>query len=185
MDRLAYALSILVGDPCIQIGAALHAACRRLRFASADEPPVAETSVCTWLCDEALFFTLVKTDSGTLVYSHANDVLYCAAPCAHLSAACPVNTAILCQFTVDALPPPDDSTPRLLAFDILSASDSAARGEALRSMAQHLPAPLCCVQWVGPRLYLTAQFTAGLPHRTKGGFALTADPLFVVPLSSI
>lgn len=160
-------------------------ACRDISFMddnSVERSQVTDSSLSTWLCEDAHFFTLMKTDAGTLVYSHTNGVLYYATPLAQLSVACPVNTAILCQFTVDALPPPDNMVPRLLAFDVLQPSPPAQRGEALRALSVHLPAPLCCVQWVGPRQYLTPHFVAGLPHKTKGGFTLTGDPRFVVSL---
>lgn len=188
MDRLTYALSILAGDPCLQIGQALLLACRDIIFIDAASPEgcqVTDSSLSTWLCDDALFFTLIKSDSRTLVYSHTNKVLYYATPQAQLSPACPDNTALLCQFTVDKLP--QESTPRLLAFDILQPRgvDPAERGEALRALAVHMPAPLCCVQWVGPRRYLTQQFVAGLPHSAGKGFALTLDVLRIasVPFS--
>ena len=176
VDRLTYALSVLAGDPCIQIGQEVFQACKDITFADADSlegRQVSDSSLSTWLCDDALFFTLFKTDVHTLIYSHTNRVLYYATPQTQLAAACPVNTTVLCQFTVDTLP--DGCIARLLAFDILLpiGTSVAGRGEALRALAVHLPAPLCCVQWVGPRRYLTGQFVAGLPHRTQGLFALT------------
>lgn len=187
-DRLTYALSILVGDPCLQIGPGMLTACGDLVFSdqeSAGCSQVNEASLSTWLCDDALFFTLIKSDAQTLVYSHTNKVLYYAAPQAQLSAACPERSGMLCQFTVDTLP--KECVPRLLAFDLLRPQgvDPAARGEALRALAVHLPSPLCCVQWVGPRRYLTPQFVSGLPHRASRGFALTLDARTVVRLSSV
>jgi hypothetical protein len=187
-NRLTHALAVLAGDPCIQIGRELHFACRDVCYldaGSTESSQVCDDSLSTWLCDEAHFFTLIKTESGTLVYSHTNGVLYYATPQAQLAPACPVDTAILCQFTFDSLPSPEGPTPRLLAFDVLQPSDPAARGGALRTLEVHLPAPLFCVQWVGPRRYLTSHFVAGLPHRTRGCFALTQDPRFLVSLSSI
>lgn len=184
VDRLTYALSILVGDPCIQIGQGVFTACRDINLINSDSGTdprheISDATLATWLCDEACFFTLIKTDAHTLVYSHTNRVLYYATPQAQLAAACPADTAVLCQFTVDSLA--SECTPRLLAFDVLhqQGGDPVARGEALRALAVYLPEPLCCVQWVGPKLYLTAQFIAGLPHHAKGAFALTSDPLSV------
>ncbi len=185
-DRLTLALSVLAGDPCIQIGKEVYQACKDIRFEGSDGHAVTSSSLSTWMCDEAHFFTLIKADSGTLVYSHTNGVLYYATPLAQLSAQCPLHTAVMCQFAIDSLP--DGDAPRLLAFDVVCqqpASDPAQRGETLRSLAVHLPTPLCCVQWVGPRQYLTPEFVAGLPHRTKGGVVLTPDSHFVVHLSSI
>jgi hypothetical protein len=188
MDNLTYALSILAGDPCLQIGQALLLACRDITLVdhtSSEGNQVTESSLSTWLCDDALFFTLIKSDTRTLLYSHTNKVLYYATPQTQLSPACPDNTAILCQFTVDTLP--QESAPRLLAFDLLQPGgvDPAVRGEALRALAIHMPAPLCCVQWVGPRRYLTQQFVAGLPHRANKGFTLTPDATNIVCLPSI
>ena len=185
-DRLTYALSVLAGDPCIQIGQDVFQACKDIRFEDDDGRAVCGSSPSTWLCEGALFFTLIKADSKTLVYSHTNGVLYYGTPLAQLSAACPPHTAVMCQFAIDSLPEGD--VPRLLAFDVVAgqaASDPAQRGETLRSLAVHLPTPLCCVQWVGPRQYLTGQFVAGLPHKTKGGVVLTPNSHFVVHLPSI
>jgi hypothetical protein len=186
LDRLTQALSVLAGDPCIQIGQEVFRACKDICFKEFDGDGVSSSSLSTWLCDEALFFTLLKSDAGTLVYSHTNGVLYYATPLAQLSAQCPLHTAVLCQFTFDSLP--EGVIPRLLAFDVVAQQaslDPTQRGEALRSLALHLPTPLCCVQWVGPRQYLTGQFVAGLPHRTKGGVVLTPDSHSVVHLPSI
>ena len=187
-DSLSFALSVLAGDPCIQIGLEIYAACKDITFNNSDSSGACSldlTLLSTWLCDGALFFTLIKTESTTLLYSHTNRVLYYATPQAQLSGACPVHTAVLCQFTVDSLA--EGPTPRLLAFDVLRprGTDPVERGEALRALAPHLPAPLCCVQWVGPRQYLTEQFVAGLPHRTAGGMVLTPDSHVLVRLLSI
>ena len=187
-DRLTYALSILAGDPCIQIGQGMQRACRELTLADpvgAESECPTDASLATWLCDEALFFTLIKEDRQTLVFCHSNGVLYYATPQTQLAVACPSGTSILCQFTVDSLP--GECTARLLAFDVLSpkGADPAGRGETLRGLAVHLPTPLCCVQWVGPRQYLTSQFLAELPHKTSGRVVLTPDSLFLVLLPSI
>jgi hypothetical protein len=162
--------------------------CKDITFADAGGPgglQISDTTLSTWLCDDALFFTLIKSDGQTLVYSHVNRVLYYATPQAQLATACPDGTSILCQFTVDTLP--QECEPRLLAFDVCMPPgvDPAVRGESLRALAVHMPAPLCCVQWVGGRRYLTREFVAGLPHKASGGFALTPDPRIVVSLASI
>lgn len=183
-DRLTYALSVLAGDPCIQIGPAMQLACRSITVteicaAESERERSAGASLSTWLCAEALFFTLIKADGQTLVFSHANRVLYHATPQAQLTAACPAGAGILCQFTVDTLP--GECAARLLAFDILHSPevDPTARGESLRALEACLPSPLCLAQWVGPLRYLTAPFVVGLPHPVAGVITLTPDPLLV------
>ena len=115
--------------------------------------------------------------SGTLLFSHTNEILYHASMDAQLPPSCPVGLCFLCQFTTDSNP--EGNAPRLLAFDILPKLplSPSARGDMLREMQPHLPHPLCCVQWVGPRRYLTRGFVAGLPHQIGGLVSLGGDPL--------
>jgi hypothetical protein len=170
------ALSILAGDVSLQVGQEILALCRPLA-PSPIQPEATDTA--TWLCRDPLFFTLFKThhSPSTLLYSHSNGVLYHASPQAQLSLGCPACTGFLCQFTRDALP--EGAVPRLLVFDVVSQQAMAppGRGDFLRALAQHLPQPLCTVQWVGPSRYLTREFVAQLPHAIGGLMRLGADPL--------
>lgn len=181
------ALCILAGDVCLQIHPDILSLCRDF-----SPPPPLDTYVpqlsalSTWLCKDALFFTLFKLRECTLLFSHANRVLYYASTAAQLSPSCPVGTAFLCQFTHDCLP--EGKVPRLLVFDVFSPGPHkppAERGELLRSLASCLPQPLCAVQWVGPRRYLTREFVASLPHAIAGLFYLGPDPVAVDVVESL
>ena len=175
-DTLSAALHVLTGDVCLQVGQEAMNKCRTLVIPSFPGT-ICPEALSTWLCDGAHFFTLFKPKgaSASLVFSHTNEMLYHASIDAQLSINCPEGLAFLCQFTTDFLP--EGSVPRLLAFDILSSNSPAARGDVLREMQIHLPQPLCIVQWIGPRLYISPEFIAELPHKIKGVLALGDDPL--------
>lgn len=179
-DTLSAALHILAGDVCLRISPADIATCRPLVVPPSTRPIYPET-LSTWLCDGAHFFTLFKSKGvdGTLLFSHTNEMLYYASVSAQLSPNCPQDIAFLCQFTTDSMP--DGDIPRLLAFDVLCPTplSSSARGDLLRNMHTHLPCPLCIVQWIGPRRYISQDFIAGLPHKIKGVVALGVNPLAV------
>ena len=185
-----YALCILAGEVCLQIGPEILALCKPLQLplqpghCGLDEH-------ATWLCKSAgsqyLFFTLFKNAQGcTLLYSHCNEMLYYASAHAQLSLACPPFTAFLCQFTLDTHA--EGRAPRLLVFDTLAPSNcqsAHARGELLRSLAPHLPQPLCAVQWVGFRRYLTREFVSGLPHDIQAVISLGDNPLRVACVEAL
>ena len=175
MCSLEQALSILAAEVCVQISPCIPAICRNLERLP---PPPESDSLCTWLCKDSHFFTLFKTEasSPTLLYSHSNEVLYYASVLAQLSPSCPLATGFICQFTHDSLP--DGLVPRLLVFDTISPQSmpAAARGDFLRALSAHIPQPLCCVQWIGPRRYLSGDFIKGLPHAISGVLYLSDDP---------
>jgi hypothetical protein len=181
MDPLSSALHILAGDVCLRVGPAEVLNCRPFTAITAitatpGTAPTCPEALSTWLCKGGTFFSLFKSNTGTLLFSHTNEVLYHASIDAQLSPTCPVGLCFLCQFTTDSTP--DGDVSRLLAFDILSESESpSARGEVLRGAQSHLPHPLCCVQWVGPRRYLSREFIAGLPHQIEGLISIGPDPL--------
>ena len=166
------ALCVLAGDVCLQVDPEMLALCKGVAATDCAPEPGA---LCTWLCKDAALFTLFRLRGGTLLYSHGNQVLYHAAAAAQLAPSCPSGTAFLCQFTFDSLP--EGRVPRLLAFDTPAPLPARQRGELLRALAVHLPQPLCAVQWVGPRQYLSRDFVAGLPHAIEGLFYLGDDPL--------
>lgn len=194
-DLLSAALAVVAGDICLQISPSIYAYCRQVEFT--DEPGAGAESLagfpCTWLCEDHVFFTLIKEPQATLVFCHSNQVLYYASPAAQLSSACPAGTALLCQFTVDRVAPADPlhhppKEPRLLVFDLLSCERGTpplARGERLRALECHLHKPLCCVQWVGFGRYLTRAFVAQLPHAVRGAFKLGEESLKLGGLVSI
>jgi hypothetical protein len=175
-DTLSSALHILAGDVCLHVAPGCLEKCKQFNIPTSPARVPSE-SLSTWLCHGSHFFTLFRPNSavGTLIFSHTNEVLYHASIDAQLSNDCPEDLAFLCQFTFDSLP--EGVLPRLLAFDVLAPQPPAVRGDILRGVQGHLPNPLCCVQWIGPRQYLSPQFIAGLPHRIRGVVSLGEDPL--------
>ena len=175
MDKndLSAALHVLAGDLCLRGGCADK--CRPFIISPLFDS-ICPDAPSTWLCCSH-FFTLFKPKGGgTLLFSHTNEVLYHASIDAQLSKDCPTDLCFLCQFTIDSLPEGD--VPRLLVFDLSNITLPAqARGEMLWGLQGHLPLPLCCVQWIGPRQYLSPEFIAGLPHKIRGLVALGSDPL--------
>jgi hypothetical protein len=180
---LDHALSVLTTDLCLQIGGSILFACRVTT--QSDAVHIGQESIATWMCENARLFTLIKTHDSTLVFSHTNEVLYHASPLAQLNHECPVDTAVLCQFTVDTMEN-GDREPRLLAFDILSPSPTSPelRGARLRALAVYLPIPLCCIQWVGLRMHLSSEFVRRLPHKVSGVVVLGQDPLVFSKIES-
>ena len=185
-DTLSAALHVLAGDVCLCVGPGDMRKCKPFVLPSVSR--IYPEALSTWLCRGGHLFTLFKTDCkslgqvGTLIFSHTNEVLYHASIDAQLSSDCPADLCFLCQFTTDSSP--EGVVPRLLAFDVLSHQPPAARGAILREMQAHLPHPLCCVQWVGPRRYISSEFIAGLPHRIGGLVSLGDDPLAAGALDS-
>lgn len=178
-DVLSMAVAILTGGMCLQVGPSLLELCRPVEFVPEVRP--FHESAATWLCERHAFFTLIKEQSNTLVFSHSNEVLYYASPAVQLSRSCPHGSALLCQFTLDRVVAQGGGSgsnsceqqfePRLLVFDVLSCprgTPALARGEHLRALSVHLHQPLCCVQWVGLGRYLNRGFVAGLPHSVVG-----------------
>ena len=172
---LDHALSVLTTDLCLQVGSSIFSACRTVTHS--DAVPVDQDSYATWMCENSRMFTLFKTHDSTIVFSHTNEVLYQSSPLARLSNECPVDTAVLCQFTLDTVENGEQES-RLLAFDIITQEPLSPelRGIRLRALAVHLPIPLCCAQWVGPRRHLSVDFVKKLPHRVSGIFVLGQDP---------
>ena len=170
------ALSIITAEICLQVGQSMASICKNLTTHSLS----CQDTHCTWICKDTHFFTIFKADkNNTLVYSHTNEMLYYASIFAQLSPSCPVNVGFLCQFTHDSLP--EGLVPRLLVFDVISTSSlpPEPRGDYMRALATHLPQPLCCVQWIGPRRYLSKEFVQGLPHPIDGILYIGDDPLCV------
>lgn len=177
MDTLSAALHVLAGDVCLHVGPGDLGKCRPFAVPSTTAR-IGPEALSTWLCKDGHFFTLFKSSpTGTLLFSHTNEVLYHASIDAQLAQDCPVGLCFLCQFTIDSTP--DGGISRLLAFDVISdlPSSPPSRGEMLRGMQPHLPHPLCCVQWVGPRRYLSREFIAGLPHKIGGLISIGPEPL--------
>ena len=133
---LTEALQLLAGEVCLHVAQDTLPKCTRLSLLPITE--IGDKQLCTWLCKDTHFFTLFKSEaSGTLLYSHTNEVLYHASLDAQLAPACPKDAAFLCQFTFDSLP--EGRVPRLLVFDVLTQGTPMHRGERLRSLQHCLP----------------------------------------------
>jgi hypothetical protein len=191
-DLLSTALSVLAGDPCLSIGQQLIAICKPIQLINFNPLGSAHTiqNPSTWRCEAGLFFTLIHSGPDTLLYSHANQMLYFASASASLPLSCPDGTAFLCQFALDRPSKPDPASdlpePRLLAFDlVIPDCPPHIRGERLRSLGQFLPQPLCCIQWVGQASCLTPPFLARLPHTQDGILVLGPEPGKVAVAPSI
>ena len=170
------ALSVLTAEICIQVGPTIASMCRTISMGNSE----AVDTNCTWICRDTHFFTIFKSDRNqTLVYSHTNEMLYYASMLTQLSPSCPPSVGFICQFTHDSLP--EGLVPRLLVFDVITPNPlpPGVRGDYMRALATHIPQPLCCVQWIGPRRYLSEDFVRGLPHAMDGILYIGDDPLLV------
>ena len=172
MSKLSHALSLLTCSEFLALDDGVHRACRRV---VTHPKPKGMTCYSTWRPQHSWFFTLIKTERGTVVFCHENGKAYHASPSARLGASCPVHTAFLCQWCVDSTP--EGSVPHLLVFDMAQpgCADAAKRGEELRALSKHLPLPLCVVQWVGEAGVLD-QFVKSLPHAVECFLGLSDDP---------
>ena len=187
-SQLEKALHHFTTDLCLCISPSLPRLCKSVTCPPLAQrealKPIEPDALSTWWCYDSRFFTLIKgEDERTLLYSHSEEALYYASANAQLAPGCPANTGFLCQFTVDKTPEGD--SPRLLAFDVISADPPAVRGETLRALAVHFPQPHCHVQWVGPRRFLSKVFVSALPHLAREIFCLGPDPLVLERVESI
>ncbi len=147
----------------------------------------------TWKAKASRLVTLLKRDHATtVIWDHASDTCFAAAPCASLGPGCPVGTALLGQVVLDMVAEPSSSTnpgapatiqwiPNILVFDIIQLGDacnfSRARCPAMERYSvllnlnhpskgvftsQHLK-----VQWAG-KLHSLIEFDAehrdAMPH---------------------
>ena len=173
------ALALACGALCLQVHSVLPVA---MQGVSVSVGPLLEGDVSTWLAKDARFYTLVKTQRGTRVYDHADDLLYFASPHVELDKACPDGHAFLCQTVCDRQP--DGSVvPRLLVLDLVSPAIECPRqrGETLRKLAHVLP-HTSHIQWAGDKQALE-KFVPGVPHDVDCLVALRA-PLQLVRESS-
>ena len=163
-DTVAFAC----GSICLQVHPVLPLAMKGVSVAVG---PLQAADVVTWLAKGARFLTLVKTQHGTRVYDHADDLMYYANPNTELPGGFPDDHALLCQTVCDRQP---DGTlvPRLLVMDLVAPPIECPkmRGEALRKLGPHLP-HTCHLQWAGEQKALQA-FIAQVPHDVETLVAL-------------
>lgn len=149
--------------------------------------------VYTWKCAKTHFFSLIQYKEETYAYCHTNDMMYTSSIMAKLCPSCPDKTVFFGQFTFDNINGKEE--PRFLVFDMVTfksdaelraakkrrfpASPPEERMATLRAASQYIPHPLCCVQWVGLRKYLTAAFIRKLPHEAESILMLSDSPLII------
>ena len=174
------ALALACGPLCLQVHPVLPAA---MRGASIALGPIQAADLVTWLAKGARLYTLVRTQHGTRVYDHADDLLYYASPDAELDQRCPEGHAFLCQTVCDRQPS-GQPVPRLLVLDLVSPAIECPRerNEALRRLGPLLP-HICHVQWAGERQALE-RFLPTVPHDVEAVVALRAPLQLVREASS-
>lgn len=174
---LSGALSTVATEVYLRLDEATFKACRPAELKPKPKR-VPDGGCSTWKPKGSFFFTLVKARQDTVVYCHANETAYHAAPAARLACDCPDQAAFLCQWCVDKDAKTGALSPRLLVFDVLDSSCSggaAARGDRLRALARFLPQPLCVVQWAGDHKVLEEFIRGGLPHPVECIVGLSDD----------
>jgi hypothetical protein len=132
-----------------------------------------DTDLVTWLVKGTRFLTLFKTQQGTRVYDHADDLLYYANPNSELHMDCPEGHAFLCQSVCDRCEDGGE-TPRLLVTDLVCPRVDCPRmrGDTLRRLAPLLP-HICHVQWAGDKPVLERFIQSGsVPHDVETLVAL-------------
>ena len=164
-NPLSVALSHVAAEVYLRLDADTFSACRPALLRPKPKR-LPEAGFSTWKPKGSIFFTLVKAQQDTVVFCHANETAYYAAPAARLASECPDKAAFLCQWCVDKDAKTGAASPRLLVFDLLDScgGGAAARGERLRGLARCLPQPLCVVQWTGDHRVLEEFVKRGLPH---------------------
>ena len=169
--ELSEALAFVCGQHFLQVDNVFTQVMKAVEIDSVSE--VASDAYTSWMAKGALWFTLLKKRGQTVVYCHANDMMYYASPNVQLPSCIPDDHAFLAQTALD-----NKTQPRLLILDIIlpTIMDPAERGRILRTM--QFP-PTCHVQWAGEINSLRRFLHKGLPHEVECVFALGA-PLKIV-----
>ena len=175
-NPLSVALSHVAAEVYLRLDADTFKACRPALLRPKPKR-LPEAGYSTWKPKGSIFFTLVKAQQDTVVFCHANETAYYAAPAARLASECPDKAAFLCQWCVDKDAKTGVASPRLLVFDLLDScgGGAAARGERLRGLARCLPQPLCVLQWTGDHKVLEDFVKRGLPHPVDCIVGLSED----------
>lgn len=130
----------------------------------------------SWIAQGGTWFTVVRYQRHTVVFSHDTQMAYYASPNVTLPVEMPDGYAFLCQATLD-----DGQYPRLLVLDLILPrhKDVEVRGNLLRSVA-HLFPPSMHLQWSGELEVLRKFLHKGLPHPVEAIVMLTEDPHVLV-----
>lgn len=163
--ELSEALAFLCGEHFIQVDAVFAQVMQPIQITTIHTELPAD-SYASWMAKGAHWFTLMKRKGQTVVYCHANDMMYFASPNVQLPPSIPDNYAFLAQTALD-----NKTQPRLLILDILlpDLGAPAARGQVLRQM--QFPST-CHVQWAGEITSLRKFLHKGLPHEVECVFSL-------------
>lgn len=172
-------IALVCGPLCLQIHPSLPHAMKPVTISTT--PPIQpDVDLVTWIAKDARFLTLFKTQQGTRVYDHADDLLYYANANSELHKDCPEGHGFLCQTVCDRQQD-GTTTQRLLVTDLVCPRVDCPRmrGDTLRRMAPLLP-HLCHVQWAGDKPVLERFVRSGsIPHEVETLVALRA-PLQLV-----
>lgn len=121
--------------------------------------------IASWLAKDSQWFTLIKHEKQTIVYCHANHMVFYASPNVWLPDGIPNGYAFLCQTTKD-----NGIHPRLLVLDLVlpRIPEPVERGYHLREFARFFPSTLH-LQWSGDVTALR-DFLEGtnMPHAIEG-----------------
>ncbi len=175
--KLDDALALVAGSYCLHVDDFMAKVTQSVRVSSG---PLLPGDLTTWLVKGGHFFTLIKAGGKTLVYCHANELLYYASPHVELGPSCPDAHAFLVQ-TVEDREASGALVPRVLVTDMVHpcAGPPQARGEALRALSGAF-SHVCHLQWAGDRACLQRFVASGaIPHEVGGLVALRA-PLELV-----
>lgn len=165
MNSFSNALTVVCQSPCLWIGDHLE---------HCKPPTVNEDGACelwTWMPEGAEWVYLIKIVGFTLAYLPATDTVYFVNPAYALKNTCPVNVVMACQCIRDP-----ECAPRLLVVDLISAPTlpPSARYAKLQELQEHFRDPVISLQWCGEKDAITAEFLAGLPHKTSAQLGLGA-----------
>ena len=110
-------IALVCGPLCLQIHPGFPSAMKAVTLKTA--PLLEASDLVTWIAKNTRFLTLFKTQQGTRVYDHADDLLYYANPNSELHMDCPEGHAFLCQ-TVRDRQSDGTTIPRLLVMDLVN-----------------------------------------------------------------
>ena len=181
-------IALVCGPLCLQIHPGLPLAMKPVTITTASPIILQDSDLVTWIACGARFLTLFKTQQGTRVYDHADDLLYYANPNSELHKDCPEGHAFLCQTVQDRQSDGLTLTPRLLVMDLVCPLIDCPRkrGDTLRRLSPLFP-HICHVQWAGDKPVLERFIREGsIPHEVETLVALRV-PLQLVrdPVSRI
>ncbi len=162
---LSEALAFVCAEHFLQVHPSVLGATKTMDIRlSREQLEPAKVRCASWIAKGAFFFTILKIQNQTVVYCHANKMMYYTSPNIQLPMQIPNGYAFLGQTAID-----NGSFPRLLILDIVEPKipDPMQRGMELRKFTEFFPST-CHVQWSGDLLALRKFLEKGLPHAVDG-----------------